>query len=88
MQLVLWVAEGLAAGWIAGKMMSGIGRDFLLDSVIGMVGAIAGGFFMNAFGFFGPGQMIYANLTAILGAIVFTVAARLISGKRESRATA
>jgi uncharacterized membrane protein YeaQ/YmgE (transglycosylase-associated protein family) len=88
MQLVLWVVEGLAAGWITGKVLSGIGRDLMLDSVMGMAGAIAGGFFMNAFGFFGPGQMIYSNLTAILGAIVFTVAARLISGKHESRATA
>lgn len=88
MQLVLWVVEGLAAGWIAGRMLSGIGRDLMLDSVIGMAGAIVGGFFMNAFGFFGQGQMIYSNLTAILGAIVFSVTARLISGKRASRATA
>jgi uncharacterized membrane protein YeaQ/YmgE (transglycosylase-associated protein family) len=67
--------------------MAGIGRDLVLDSVMGMAGGIGGAFIVNAFGFSGQAKMIYTNLGAIVGAIVFTVATRFISGRRESGAT-
>lgn len=35
MQVILWFVEGLAVGWIAGKLLAGIGRDLVLDTVLG-----------------------------------------------------
>jgi uncharacterized membrane protein YeaQ/YmgE (transglycosylase-associated protein family) len=87
MQILLWVVEGVSVGWIAGKMMAGIGRDLVMDTVMGMAGALAGGFIVNTFNFVNHGKMIYASLAAIIGAIIFTVATRFISGRRESGAT-
>jgi uncharacterized membrane protein YeaQ/YmgE (transglycosylase-associated protein family) len=54
---------------------------------MGMAGGMGGAFIVNAFGFSGQAKMIYTNCGAIVGAIVFTVATRLISGRRESGAT-
>ena len=87
MQILLWVVEGVSIGWVTGKMMAGIGRDLIMDTVMGMAGALAGGFIVNTFSFVNHGKMIYASLAAITGAIIFTVATRLISGRSESGAT-
>jgi len=41
--LIWWIVVGLIAGWLAGKVMKGGGFGVLMDIVIGMVGAILGG---------------------------------------------
>jgi len=48
--LIWWIVVGLIAGWLAGKVMKGGGFGVLMDIVIGMVGAILGGW---AFGLLG-----------------------------------
>jgi uncharacterized membrane protein YeaQ/YmgE (transglycosylase-associated protein family) len=44
---------GLVAGWSAGKVFKGNGYGLLMDIVIGIGGAVAGGFLMRSAGFFG-----------------------------------
>jgi uncharacterized membrane protein YeaQ/YmgE (transglycosylase-associated protein family) len=58
MFIIWWVIVGLIAGWLTGKIMSGGGYGALMDMVIGIVGAIVGGFIMRAVGFAGSGGMI------------------------------
>jgi uncharacterized membrane protein YeaQ/YmgE (transglycosylase-associated protein family) len=82
MAILWWVIVGLIAGWAAGKLMKGSGYGTLMDIVLGIVGAIVGGFVMRTLGFAGQGGMIYTILVAILGAVILIVLVRLFTGKR------
>jgi uncharacterized membrane protein YeaQ/YmgE (transglycosylase-associated protein family) len=75
--LFWWIVVGLIAGWATGKIMGG-GHGFLMDIVIGIAGALVGGWIMRAVGFAGRGNMIYTVLVAIGGAVVLTWLYRLI----------
>jgi uncharacterized membrane protein YeaQ/YmgE (transglycosylase-associated protein family) len=78
--LLWWVVVGLIAGWATGKIMGGTGRGAMMDIVIGIAGAIVGGWIMRAVGFAGQGGTIYTILVAIGGAVVLTLIYRLIIG--------
>ena len=79
--LVWWIIVGLIAGWATGKIMGGTGRGFLTDILIGIAGAIVGGWIMRAVGFAGRGGMFYTILVAIGGAVLLTFLYRLVAGK-------
>ena len=55
MHLLWWIIVGLIAGWATGKIMRGSGYGPLMDIVIGIVGAVVGGWIMRALGFSGQG---------------------------------
>jgi uncharacterized membrane protein YeaQ/YmgE (transglycosylase-associated protein family) len=72
LNIVLWIILGGLAGWIASLVM---GRDaqmgLLANIIVGIIGAVIGGFLMNQFGEAGvTGFNIYSLLVAIGGAIV------------------
>ena len=72
LNIVLWIVLGGLAGWIASMVM---GRDAQLglagNIIVGIIGAIIGGFVMNQFGEAGvTGFNIYSLLVAIGGAII------------------
>ena len=54
MHLLWWIIVGLVAGWATGKIMRGSGYGPLMDIVIGIIGAVIGGWIMNSFGRAGP----------------------------------
>jgi uncharacterized membrane protein YeaQ/YmgE (transglycosylase-associated protein family) len=72
MHIIWWIVVGLIAGWATGKIMKGAGYGTIMDIVIGVAGAIIGGFIMRTLGFSGQGVLIYTVLVAILGAIILT----------------
>ncbi|HEX5434294.1 MAG TPA: GlsB/YeaQ/YmgE family stress response membrane protein [Candidatus Angelobacter sp.] len=72
MTLLWWIVVGLIAGWATGKIMRGSGYGLLMDTVIGILGALIGGWIMRMLGFRGHGGFIYTVLVAIGGAIVLT----------------
>jgi uncharacterized membrane protein YeaQ/YmgE (transglycosylase-associated protein family) len=76
MQILWWIIVGLVAGWATGKIMKGAGYGVLMDIVIGIAGAIIGGFLMRTLGFVGQGGMIYTILVAIGGAVILTAVVR------------
>jgi uncharacterized membrane protein YeaQ/YmgE (transglycosylase-associated protein family) len=82
MALLWWIVVGLIAGWATGKIMGGAGRGFLMDVVLGVAGALVGGWIMRAIGFAGRGGMFYTILVAIGGAVLLTFLYRLVTGKR------
>ena len=84
MHFVWWIIVGLIAGWITGKIMRGSGYGTLMDIVIGIAGAIVGGFIMRALGFSGQGGTIYTILVAIAGACLLTWLFRLVTGGKNS----
>jgi uncharacterized membrane protein YeaQ/YmgE (transglycosylase-associated protein family) len=68
--LIWWIIIGLIAGWLAGKIMKGSGYGTLADIVLGMVGAVVGGFILRILGFYSSGGLISSILVATLGAVV------------------
>ena len=78
MHILWWIIVGLIAGWATGKIMKGSGYGTLMDIVIGIAGALVGGFIMRSLGFAGGGGMIYTIAVAILGAVLLTVVVRFL----------
>ena len=73
MFLLYIILVGLIAGWAAGKIMKGSGYGPLMDIVLGIVGAIVGGWIMRVLGFYTTGGLIPSILVAILGAVVIVM---------------
>ena len=68
--IVWWLVCGLIAGWAAGKIMKGEGYGTVADILLGIAGAVVGGFLLSLVGIGGSGGMISTILVAIVGACV------------------
>jgi uncharacterized membrane protein YeaQ/YmgE (transglycosylase-associated protein family) len=79
MNILWWIIVGLIAGWATGKIMKGSGYGAIMDILLGIAGAVVGGYIMQALGFSGQGGLIYTILVAILGAVLLTWLVRLIT---------
>lgn len=78
MGIILWIIFGAIAGWIASMIMKS-NDGLLMDIVIGIVGAVIGGWIMSALGSSGVnGFNLYSLLVAILGAVVLIWLVRVI----------
>jgi len=74
MSIFAWIILGLIAGFIGSKIVNKRGEGLLLDLVLGIVGAIAGGWLFNTFGASGvTGLNLYSLMVAVVGAIVVLV---------------
>jgi uncharacterized membrane protein YeaQ/YmgE (transglycosylase-associated protein family) len=74
MSFLAWIVLGLVAGFIGSKIVNKTGEGILLDIVLGIVGAVVGGWLFNAFGGAGvTGLNLYSLLVAVVGAVVFLV---------------
>jgi uncharacterized membrane protein YeaQ/YmgE (transglycosylase-associated protein family) len=82
--IIAWIIIGVIAGWLTGKLMKGSGFGFLMDMVVGLVGALIGGFVSSHLGLGGVGQhgLIMSIVIAVIGAVILTLIVRLISGNR------
>ena len=75
--IIWWIIVGLIAGWAAGKIMKGGGYGVVADIVLGILGAILGGWVVGVLGL-GGGGMIWSILVSILGAVILIWLTRLI----------
>lgn len=82
MSLPFWVIEGVVAGWLMGKIMASEGRDRVMNIIMGVGGAVAGGLIINVTPLV-HGKMIYTNLAAIAGGMLLAFLSRYIGGSRE-----
>ena len=82
MSVLAWMALGLIAGLVASNILSHSGQGLLLDIVLGIVGAVVGGFLVTAIGARGvTGFDLYSMLVAIVGAIVVLWAYHAFGGR-------
>jgi len=82
MSVLGWVILGLIAGFIGSKIVNRSGQGFLLDIVLGIVGAVLGGFLFSAVGATGiTGFNLYSMFVAIVGAVIVLWAYHAISGR-------
>lgn len=71
MTIVAWLVVGLVAGWIGSMIVNRRGEGLVLDIVLGVIGAVVGGFLFNMFGHPGTtGINLYSILVAVVGAVV------------------
>jgi uncharacterized membrane protein YeaQ/YmgE (transglycosylase-associated protein family) len=82
MQLLWWMMIGLVAGWLAGKILKGDAYGPFMDLVMGIGGAVAGGLLMRSAGIRGYGGTIITTLVAMIGAVLLTLVAGFVNGKR------
>jgi len=79
MDFLLWIVLGGLAGWIASQVM-GSSRGVLSDIILGIIGALVGGFTMNLLGQPGvTGFNLYSLLVSVLGAVVLIWIGRKIA---------
>jgi len=75
--LVLFLVIGVAAGWLAGRIMKGGGFGLVGDLIIGVIGALLGGWLFGLIGI-AAGGILGALVTAVVGALVLLYLLRLI----------
>jgi len=72
--ILSWIILGLISGFLASKIVNKTGEGFLLDIVLGIVGAVVGGWLFQKFGNMGvTGLNLYSILVCVAGAIVVLV---------------
>jgi len=79
MGIVLWIVFGAFAGWIASMIMkTDSGQGTVSDIIMGIIGAVVGGFVMNLLGQSGvTGFNVYSLGIAVLGAIIVIYIGRM-----------
>lgn len=74
MSFLAWIVLGLIAGFIGSKIVNKSGEGFFLDIILGIVGAIVGGWLFTEFGARGvTGLNLYSIVVAVIGAIIVLV---------------
>ena len=74
MSFLAWIVLGLIAGFIGSKLVNRRGEGILLDILLGVVGAFAGGWLFHIFGASGvSGLNLYSLFVAVIGSVVFLV---------------
>lgn len=81
MSIIAWIVLGLIAGFIASKLVAGSGQGLLMDIVLGIVGAMAGGWLFNQLGSEGiTGFNAWSLLVAVVGSVALLVVWHAITG--------
>jgi uncharacterized membrane protein YeaQ/YmgE (transglycosylase-associated protein family) len=84
MSIIAWIVLGLIAGFVGSKIVNKRGEGLLRDILLGVIGAVVGGWLFHAFGAAGvTGLNLYSLLVAVIGAIVVLVLYHAIFGKRS-----
>jgi uncharacterized membrane protein YeaQ/YmgE (transglycosylase-associated protein family) len=77
MDLIWFILIGIAAGWLAGQIMKGGGYGLLGDLIVGVIGALLGGFLFRLLGI-SAGGLLGSLITATVGAIALIALLRAI----------
>jgi uncharacterized membrane protein YeaQ/YmgE (transglycosylase-associated protein family) len=85
MSIIAWIVLGLIAGFIASQLVNARGAGLLLDIVLGIIGAIVGGWL---FSFFGASEVtgfnLYSLIVAVVGAVVVLLIYHALTGARPA----
>jgi len=84
MSIIGWLILGLISGFIASKIVNDTGQGLVLNIVLGVVGAIVGGFIFSTFGG-APvtGFNLYSMFVSVIGAIFVLILYHMIAGRRR-----
>ncbi|HEX4810327.1 MAG TPA: GlsB/YeaQ/YmgE family stress response membrane protein [Bryobacteraceae bacterium] len=74
MSILGWIILGLISGFIGSKIVNKTGEGFFLDIILGIVGAIVGGYLFSLIGGHGvTGLNLYSFVVAVIGSIIVLV---------------
>ena len=83
MSILGWVVLGLIAGWLASHIVDNGGRGPVIDIVLGIVGALVGGWIFAALGAVPvTGFNLWSLFVSVVGAVVVLVIYHAIAGRR------
>jgi len=82
MYLLAWIFIGAVVGWGTGKVFQGNGYGPFMDTLMGIGGGVVGGLVMRSAGFGGYGGTIFTTLLAMICAMLLTVLASYVNGRR------
>jgi uncharacterized membrane protein YeaQ/YmgE (transglycosylase-associated protein family) len=83
MGIIAWLILGLIAGFLGSKIINKSGEGVLVDILLGIVGAVVGGYVFTFFGAEGvTGFNIYSLIVATVGAVIVLVIYHAIAGRR------
>jgi len=75
MSLLTWIVLGLIAGFISSKIVNRRGEGIILDVLLGVIGAVVGGWLFRVFGMPGvSGLNVYSAVVAVIGATLVLLA--------------
>lgn len=79
MSILAWIVLGIVAGFIASKLINKSGGGLVMDLVLGVVGAVVGGWLFAQFGSAGvTGFNLYSLFVAVVGAVVVLLIYHLV----------
>jgi uncharacterized membrane protein YeaQ/YmgE (transglycosylase-associated protein family) len=82
MSFLAWIVLGLIAGFIGSKIVNRRGEGIILDILLGILGAVTGGWLFHVFGAAGvSGLNLYSLFVAVLGSVVLLVVYHALRGK-------
>ena len=83
MSIIIWLVLGLIAGFIASRIVESSGNGVIIDIVLGIVGAVVGGYLFTLFGA-APmtGFNLYSLFVAVVGAVVVLLIYHAVIGRR------
>jgi uncharacterized membrane protein YeaQ/YmgE (transglycosylase-associated protein family) len=85
MGILSWIILGLIAGFIGSRIVDRRGQGFWLDIVLGIIGALVGGFLFDLFGASGvTGLNIYSMLVAVAGSVAVLLIYNAVTGRRPA----
>jgi uncharacterized membrane protein YeaQ/YmgE (transglycosylase-associated protein family) len=85
MSIIAWIILGLIAGFVGSKIVNKRGEGLIRDILLGVIGAVVGGWLFHVFGAAGvTGLNLYSLVVAVIGAIVVLVLYHAIFGKRAA----
>ncbi len=82
MSIIAWLILGLIAGFLGSKIVNKSGQGLVIDIVLGIVGAVVGGFIFSLFGA-APvtGFNFYSLIVAVIGAVVVLWIYHAVTGR-------
>ena len=82
MSFIAWIVLGLIAGFIGSKLVNKRGEGFFLDIILGIIGAVVGGWLFSMFGGEGvSGLNLHSLIVAVIGAVLVLVVYHAIRRK-------
>ncbi len=84
MSIIAWLVVGLVAGWLGSMIVNRGGEGPLMDIILGIVGAVVGGFLFNLIGHSGvSGINLYSIFVAVIGSIVVLLVYHAVVRRRS-----
>lgn len=81
--ILAWIVVGLIAGWLTGLLMRRGGYGVIGDLILGLLGALIGGFLVGLF-YHGSVGIVGSVVVAVIGAVILVGVLRLLTGGRRA----